>query len=333
MFSRIVERFWYSQSPLIWLFWPLHLPFLALVSLKRAFYQYGVLKAQSFDKPVLVVGNLSIGGTGKTPFIVELVEMLAEKGIRVGIVSRGYKSSLSIFPHQVAEKDTAELVGDEPYMLYKKLAVPVVISPKRTEAVALLIQNNNVDIVISDDGMQHYAMGRDIEVLLFDGTRQFGNQLILPFGPLREPFSRLKSVDLVVQNGDQRNSYRAQKTTVKALSLVHIETKQERELDYLKQQEVVAIAGIGNPSRFFSSLEKIVQIKSKTIYPDHHPFSINDFDNVHEDKIVVMTEKDAVKCQSFAKKNWYYLKVKMVFEPSLTSQLEKLIARTIQDYK
>lgn len=280
-------------------------------------YKFGLIRANSFKRPLIVVGNLSVGGTGKTPFISSLTRYLLNQNLSVGIVSRGYKATLTSFPHQVSNVDSAFGVGDEAFMLYQALRVPVVISPKRSDAVNYLLDNNQVDVVISDDGLQHYSMNREIEIVLFDGARQFGNKLILPFGPLREPISRLRSVDYVVQNGTQENKYTQHNAKIAEISLVNVSTKEEKPLDYLSKEEVVAVAGIGNPNRFFASLENYVAIKSKLVFPDHHAFELKDFDRIHEDKLVVMTEKDAVKCQKFAKKNWFYLRVEMRIENAL----------------
>ena len=325
MLGQFIQSVWYSRSRLTWILWPLSLPFLLLVLAKRAWYQLEIFKGPSFNKPIVVVGNLSVGGTGKTPFITSLASYLSSKNMSVGLVSRGYKADIKNFPHQVTEEDTAFSVGDESFMQFRKLSLPIVIAPKRADAVKYLLENNQVDVVISDDGLQHYSMERDLEIALFDGARQFGNKLILPFGPLREPITRLHSVDYVAQNGEQENKFTQHKVKLVEVSLVNISTKEEKQLNYLSEQEVVAIAGIGNPERFFASLEKFVTIKSKTVYPDHHAFSLRDFDHVHEDKLVVMTEKDAVKCESFAKKNWYFLKVEMQVESALLEQIEQSI--------
>lgn len=325
MFDQFIQSVWYTRSPLAWLLWPLSIPFLLIVMAKRAAYRLGWLSVHTFDKPLVVVGNLSVGGTGKTPFITSLVTFLVSKNMSVGLVSRGYKASIKSFPHQLSNEDTALTVGDESFMQYRKLNVPIVISPNRAQAVEYLLSNNQVDVVISDDGLQHYSMGRDVEVVLFDEIRQFGNQLILPFGPLREPVVRLNSVDYVIQNGGQETNYTKHKVELIEISLVNINSGEEKPLNYLNEQEVVAVAGIGNPNRFFESLEKYVTIKSKTVYPDHYVYKIDDFDRIHEDKLVVMTEKDAVKCEVFAKKNWFYLKVEMDIEDSLLSEVEKQI--------
>ncbi len=323
--THAVEKFWYSRSWLTLLVWPLQLPLLLLVLLKRLAYRYNLLASNRFNKPVLVVGNLSVGGTGKTPFIASLVKHFSQQGVSVGIVSRGYKSTVSSFPHQVSDQDNATTVGDEAFMQYKNLKVPIVISPARSNAVDYLLKNNQVDLIISDDGLQHYQMGRAIEVVLFDGARQFGNKMILPFGPLREPLGRLKSVDFVIQNGNQPTEFTHDKSTLVETALVNLKSGESKPLEFLASQEVVAVAGIGNPQRFFDSLSKFAKINSTSVFPDHHKFSLADFNHIHEDKVVVMTEKDAVKCTTFAKKNWYYLSVSMDIPTSLLQRINKKI--------
>ena len=337
---HLIESIWYSQSKLNWLLWPFSLPFLLLVELKRFLYQSRVISENKFGKPVLVVGNVSVGGTGKTPFINQLVRMLADEGIKAGMVSRGYLANISKYPHQVNESDPVEQIGDEAFMQYldlnvkDKLSIPMVIDPSRSNAVEHLLQRNDVDIVISDDGMQHYKMSRDIEVLLFDGKRQFGNQLVVPFGPLREPVSRLKTVDLVVQNGMEpiKNGFTDHRVCINTKSIVNLKTREEIFVEDFSSKEVIAVAGIGNPLGFFESLEAICQVKDKVIFPDHHNFQKNDFDGFGDD-IVVMTEKDASKCYEFARQNWYYLKVEMKLDKTLQAKLLKLVNSSIAKRK
>ncbi|MBV1909489.1 MAG: tetraacyldisaccharide 4'-kinase [Kangiellaceae bacterium] len=316
-----IEKLWYSRSKLTWLLWPLHLPFLILVSLKRYLYQVGFLKQTSSDKPVVVIGNLSVGGTGKTPFITTLVEMLKKNNIKVGIISRGYGSEIENYPHQVTLEDTAYAVGDEAYMQFLKLNIPVVIDSDRARARDYVFENNQLDLVISDDGLQHYGLARELEVVLFDGNRQFGNQLILPFGPLRESTLRLSSADIVVQNGLQSTNFSKYKVEINEVCFVSLLTGEEVSLDCFKDVSVDAIVGIGNPKRFFDSLKNHTQVKTYSVFKDHHAFSMNDFENFSDQNILVMTEKDAVKCKSFAKKNWYYLKIEMHFDDVFSSEL------------
>jgi tetraacyldisaccharide 4'-kinase len=310
-----IEKLWYSRNPLCWLVWPFHCVFYLVVQLKRGFYLAGITACQKFDKPVILVGNINVGGTGKTPFIRLLVNHLKSRKLKVGIVSRGYQAKINRFPHQVGGSDTALTVGDEAFMQYSELEVPIVIDPNRSQAVKHLLNNNTVDVVISDDGLQHYKMGRDLEIVLFDGQRQFGNQLIMPFGPLREPVSRLKTTDLVIQNGTQDNPYTEYQAALIPVSLINLSSKLETPINginhLIEGRHVNAVAGIGNPMRFFTTLRNILltdeaevseqgnrnakSLFSENTFPDHHAFTADDFVGF-DDEFVVMTEKDAVKC-------------------------------------
>ena len=329
--TNLIERFWYSNSKWLLIFWPLNLLFYLLVQAKYFLYKTKFLTSNSFSKPVIVIGNISVGGTGKTPFINQLALYLKAKGYRCGIVSRGYKSQCSHFPHQVSPSDKVELIGDEAFMQFHSLnstsdeLIPVVIDPNRSRAVNYIINNNPIDIVISDDGLQHYQMSRDIEILMFDGERQFGNKFILPFGPLREPMSRLNSVDLVVQNGNQETEYTEYKTQLSATHFVNLKTGKKHSLNYFNENsiKVNAIAAIGNPNRFYKSLSGYATIDKKRSFRDHHLFKVNDF-LPYENSYIIMTEKDAAKCYEFAKENWFYLKVEMEFDNKLTQALDSL---------
>jgi len=328
-----IEKIWYSKSKLKWLLWPLHLFFYYMVWFKRFLYQSNIISNQKFSKPVIVVGNLSVGGTGKTPFISQLAKVCFNKGIKVGIVSRGYLAQTTQFPHQVSYDDDALSVGDEAYMQFKKLKafdVPLVIDPDRARGVNYLINNNQVDLVISDDGLQHYNMSRDIEILLFEQQRQFGNQLVLPFGPLREPMSRLTTVDLLVQNGSSNNQFSKSLAILTPTKFVNLKSGKEYSTDlFSKQQKKTnAVAAIGNPKRFLDSLRSVAEVGSTKFLIDHHQFQLDDF-NEFKDQIVVMTEKDAVKCYPFAKENWYYLAVEMEFNQHLCEKLDFYITTAI----
>jgi len=271
----------------------------------------------------LVVGNLVVGGSGKTPFIVWLVKQLQAKGLSVGIISRGYGGKSKQWPLLVDEHSDATMVGDEPVLLAKQLGVPIAVSPLRIEAVALLEQNHDLDIIISDDGLQHYGLARDIEIVLVDAQRLCGNGLCLPAGPLREPKSRLDLVDFIVYNGQMDMNSEPEKWQTKSHQMnlqpvcFHQVANPDNILDKhaFSGQRVSAIAGIGNPQRFFETLQDLdVEVQGQA-FKDHHIYSQQDFAEYDESTPLLMTEKDAVKCQSLARangkqgENWWYLEV------------------------
>ncbi len=333
-----IEKFWYSPSKLKLLFYPLSVVFALLARFKAFLYKINFLKVNSTHLPVIVVGNITVGGTGKTPFIRYLVKQLSDRGLKVAIVSRGYKSMAPCYPHIVNQSDSVETVGDEAYMQYhymknKQLNVPMVIDPNRSRAIKCLSDKYSLDVVISDDGLQHYAMARDFEIVMLDAKRIFGNRLMLPFGPLREPISRLKQVDYVIQNGinntdefslDKSLSSSMAQMKMGCVGLVQVSSKQLVSTESLQGKKVSAIAGIGHPNRFFESLSENFELIEKQAYPDHHAFKLSDFNDVKGD-IIIMTEKDAVKCEAFAKDNWYYLLIETFLDNQDFNRLYDLI--------
>lgn len=329
---RFIEWFWYPsrryRSLFYYIFWLFNVPFLLLVKLKYVSYNMKILKSNHFSKPIVVVGNLSVGGTGKTPFIANLVKLLNQHDISCGIVSRGYYSKVEKLPHQVSGLDSASRVGDEAFMQYQNLKIPIVIDANRSNAVNYLIDNNDIDIVISDDGLQHYQMQRDFEIVIMDSSRAFGNKLVLPFGPLREPISRCHSVDLLVKNGHHLTevdieSIAHEEVSIRAKQLVNLKTGEKVRFEDFSSRSVFAVAGIGNPHRFFETLESICTVTKTKTFNDHHAFCENDFLSLSDDieTPVIMTEKDAVKCKKFAKDNWFYLQITMQFEENLADKL------------
>lgn len=297
-----LEKLWYGRHPLRWFFWPFSLAYQGMVSFRRyclrSFFQ------QHFTVPVVVVGNLTVGGVGKTPLVIALVKAFQAKGVRVGVVSRGYGAAISAFPYEVNQRDNPEQVGDEPLLLAKKCACPVVIAPRRVDAVQYLVETHKSQVIISDDGLQHYAMGRSLEIVVIDGQRGMGNGMCLPAGPLRETVSRLQTVDLVVVNeGHWPGAYPMSFTPG---PLTHLVTGQVMKLSDLPEP-IAAVAGIGHPARFFSTLTDLGVSFRPYPFPDHHAFVPVDFSM--REKSVVMTEKDAVKCQWFAADNWYFLAI------------------------
>jgi tetraacyldisaccharide 4'-kinase len=368
--ASTIEKFWYSTSKTRFLLWPLLWPlsfFIALLThLKRYLYRMGLYKTHSSQVPVLVVGNITVGGTGKTPFIALIVEQLTKMGLKVAIVSRGYKSAAPYYPYIVSSSDNVECVGDEAFMQCATLNVPMAIGADRAKAVKLLADNFKLDLIISDDGLQHYAMSRVFEIIMVDAKRLIGNGLMLPFGPLRESKLRLSSADYVIYNGEvetgklgnykQLNKQQLNKRqlirfnskqstmVLKVKGLVKVNDNQPADLDLLNNSLVAAVAGIGHPQRFFNSLSQYNSNYKPFVFADHHAFNKNDFINIKaemgfdkapqhknndqaQNQLVIMTEKDAVKCKDFAEDNWYYLKV----SAQLPSQdLEQLIERIHQ---
>jgi tetraacyldisaccharide 4'-kinase len=297
-----------------------------LMTLRHLLYQSGILPTQKLDVPVIVVGNIVAGGTGKTPLVIWLVAYLKEKGYQPGIVSRGYKSKVKQWPQQVRIDSNPELVGDEPVLLARRTNCPVAIAPNRYIAAEALIEHEQVDIIVCDDGLQHYALERDIEIAVIDGVRRHGNGRCLPAGPLREPVSRLKSVDMVVCNsGAVRGEFEMEYMPQQLCSVM--DKNRRCDVEQFRNQSIHAIAGVGNPAKFFSYLRGKGIRTIEHEFPDHYQFKAKDI--CFEDGFpVVMTEKDAVKCTKIASKEHWFLpiNVKMTdaFEHRLTILLKDI---------
>ena len=297
-----LDKLWYTRQPHRWLLLPFAWVYQAITVIRRHYLQRTC--QQTFSVPIIVVGNISVGGVGKTPLVIALAQKLQAQGIRVGIVSRGYGASVASFPHEVNTHDTATLVGDEPLLLAKRTGCPVVIAPDRVQAVQYLLAKHQSQVVISDDGLQHYKMGRAIEIAVIDGVRGLGNGLCLPAGPLRESACRLTEVDFIVVNGGTwPNGYRMDLQPGRLTKLTHGDTIDLAELS----GPVAAVAAIGHPQRFFTTLQVLGVQFNAYPFADHYAFQADDLRL--PEQTVVMTEKDAVKCQSFALDSMYYLPV------------------------
>lgn len=309
-----MENFWYGKHPFRWILWPIAFIYKLVTQLRRIiierFYQ------QSFPIPLIVVGNLTVGGVGKTPLVIELAKQLQAKGLRVGVVSRGFGSKITQFPHEISLDEDANQVGDEPLLIAKQANCPVVIAPKRVQAVQYLLDQYNSQIVISDDGLQHYAMGRAIEIVVIDGLRQLGNGLCLPAGPLREDVSRLATSDFIVVNEGAWPG--AHPMVLQPGELTHLATGQVVSINAVKGS-IAAVAGIGHPQRFFNTLQHLGIEFKQYPFPDHHTFHQEELQ--FEEQSVIMTEKDAVKCQSFAENTWYFLPVEAKLSDSFWQSL------------
>ena len=304
---------------------PLAFLYYVIISLRRFFYKIGLKKTKYFSVPVIVVGNITVGGTGKTPLVIWLAHVLKQQGFKPGIVSRGYGGKMRHYPLIVNSKSIVTQTGDEALLIARQTQCPVVIDPERVNAVQTLLQTTDCNIVISDDGLQHYALGRDIEIAVIDGTRRFGNGFYLPAGPLRESVKQLATVDFVVSNGAAQSCEYAMQLMVNRF---HQVTQPDVSVDanFFSNKTIHAVAGIGNPARFFATLRQLGLIIIEHPFPDHYLFKKTNF-NYGDDAIIVMTEKDAVKCEQFATKNFWYLPVQANvanLEQALLAKLECL---------
>jgi len=297
---------WYNGAWWLWLARPLEWLFRCLTALRRQLYTSGLLSCYRADKPVVIVGNITVGGSGKTPIVIALVEALQAQGIAVGVVSRGYGASAGVFPHTVCDTSTSADCGDEPLLIYRRTRCPCVVAPSRPAAVRALLANFAVDVVISDDGLQHYALARDMEIAVLDARVGVGNGFCLPAGPLREPVSRLQSVDYVLYRGsdDPLNGVYYEHDC-----LVNLVTGEQRPVAVVAiGKSIVALAGIGQPAQFFESLLRLGFETEQCVFPDHHAYSAADLAGLG-DKPIIMTEKDAVKCREIAGGNSWYLRI------------------------
>lgn len=248
--------------------------------------------------PVVVIGNITVGGTGKTPLAIALINDLKQKGYQPALISRGYGGKAGKYPQRVYPESDPRHVGDEPVLIAGKTGVPVVVDPQRKRGIQYLLEEiNNIDVIVSDDGLQHYAMGRDIEILVIDGNRRFGNGMLLPAGPLRESIDRKRSVDFCICNGIVAENDEFQ-MLLKLENVAALRGGEQKTLREFADKKVHAIAGIGNPQRFFSALTQQGMEVISHAFADHHQFKENDC-RFSDDYPVLMTEKDAVKCQQF----------------------------------
>ncbi len=299
----LLDKVWYqSRHPFSRLLQPFSWLYRSVTACRRLvlthFFQ------TRFSVPVIVVGNISVGGVGKTPLVIEVAKKAMQQGLKVGIVSRGYGSKIKSFPYEIQANDSSVMVGDEPKLIAESTSCPVVIAPKRVDAIHYMISHHKPDLIISDDGLQHYRMGRTIEIAVIDATRGLGNGLCLPAGPLREPSNRLKQVDFLVANaGNWPNAF---SMLLKPTSIIQLTTGKQVEAEFFSEH-VAALAGIGNPQRFYSTLTQLGIKFTPHDFPDHYRFQASDFD--FEKSLVIMTEKDAVKCRDFATDRMFFLAV------------------------
>ena len=287
--------------------------------LRRGAYQAGMRRSRQVGCPIVVVGNLSAGGTGKTPLVIAIAKLLARRGLRVGVVCRGYRGTASRWPRQVRSDSDPNRVGDEAVLLARRTGGPVAAGPNRIAAARILFRRAKCDVILSDDGLQHLGLARDVEIVVVDGVRRHGNGRCMPAGPLREPLGRLASVDLVVVNGAARSDeLEMQLVAGDAVSLV--DAGQTRPLDSFRGAPVHAVCAIGHAERFFRTLEAHGMTIVRHPFPDHHPFREAEI-RFPDGAPVLMTEKDAVKCERFADARHWYVPVEAVLSSELEARL------------
>ncbi|MGL4723604.1 MAG: tetraacyldisaccharide 4'-kinase [Scandinavium sp.] len=324
----MIARIWSGESPLWLLLLPLSWLYGLVSGCIRLSYRLGIKKAWRSPVPVVVVGNLTAGGNGKTPVAIWLVEELQKQGIKAGVVSRGYGGKAEHYPLILTSETTTVQAGDEPVLIYQRTGAPVAVSPERSDAVKALLASHSPQIIITDDGLQHYRLARDVEIVVIDGVRRFGNGWWLPAGPMRERASRLKSVDAVIVNGGVPRESEIPMQLQPGLA-VNLLTGEKRDVASLPG--IVAMAGIGHPPRFFATLEQCGAHPLKTVaLADHQALTAASVVALADaNQSLVMTEKDAVKCRSFARDNWWYLPVDAVFDDQRASQLiQQLVSLT-----
>lgn len=327
---------WYGSRR--WTLWLL--PLTGLFVLLSAARRFWLLRyaARKLATPVIVVGNISVGGTGKTPLLITLVKWLQQQGFNPGVISRGYGGNAPHYPYLLDASSSAAEAGDEPITIFQQTGCAVCVGSDRI-ASARFLEDEGCDILLSDDGLQHYRLARDIEIAVVDGQRGLGNGWRLPVGPLREAASRLKNVDWVIVNspadgfvlpGMEDLFYIPMH--VEPQDFINLQSGEKLHGTHFNNAQVNAVAGIGNPQRFQQTLTSLGVQSSLRIFSDHHAYVPDDlvFDNYLP---VIMTEKDAVKCKAFAQSNWFYLPISASLPDTFWSAFQQKILRAVEQKK
>jgi tetraacyldisaccharide 4'-kinase len=334
--SSSLEQAWYRHSSWALLLLPFSWLFRGVAATRR-YYHQRVAPNPSLNVPVVVVGNITVGGTGKTPLLLALVTHFKQQGCRPGVISRGYGGNASEYPILVSTASAADEVGDEPLLLAS--ACPVVVDPDRYRAAQFLLEQASCDLILSDDGLQHYLLPRDIEIVVVDGGRGFGNGHCLPAGPLREPVSRLTQTDFILINSNDLGRCNLDPSNlnkgVDSSFRLKIEPAQFRHLvsgqqlqpqDWADSRQVHAVAGIGNPQRFSTTLEQLGFEVQLHTWPDHHDFQGDEL--IFDDNLpVIITAKDAVKCHGIANDKVWVLDVVAVPDTDFLNKLTDAVGR------
>ena len=315
----------YVRSTWIKLLIPISYLYLCIIVLRNFLYFTGLLEIKKVSVPVIVIGNITVGGTGKTPLLIAITSHFLSIGLKPGIISRGYKSSNKNI-REVTNNSKFFDVGDEPFMLKRQLRVPVFVGKKRFSTAELLLKKYpEVDVILSDDGLQHAELARDYEIIVVDQTREFGNKYLLPAGPLREPIKRLDSANAIVAKGGMKTyknsfcmNYNASDSIRSLLGNKYL------KINHLKSSRLYAATGIGNPEKFFSLLKESGLTFDRLIFDDHHNFSNEDFSQCGN-AIIIMTEKDSVRCLHLKNKNMWYLPIVAIVDKKLFTDIKNKI--------
>jgi tetraacyldisaccharide 4'-kinase len=316
-----LEQHWYRFTPISLLLLPVSWVYCLLMVLRRGLYRLRIFSPVSLPVPVIVVGNITVGGTGKTPLVIWLADFLRQQGMRPGIVLRGYGGSAVDWPLVVTPDYDPDVVGDEAVMLARQSRCPVAADPDRVRGAQHLVREHHCDVIVSDDGLQHLRLARDIEIAVIDGVRRFGNGRCLPAGPLREPVSRLNDVALRVVNGEPRQGEVGMTLAETGLCRVNAPDTYASAGSF-RGETVHAVAGIGHPDRFFSHLRRLGLKAIEHPFPDHYRFRAADI-RFGDGLAVIMTQKDAVKCERFADDNMWYLAIEARPDPRVGEEVWK----------
>ena len=328
---RFITNSWRKGSSWLNLLMPLSFLFRIIVSIRKKLL-CKTERPDNFTVPIVVIGNITVGGAGKTPLTITIANKLVSLGYKPGIVSRGYKAQPPRYPFSIEANSDSTIAGDEPLLIANNTGCPVVIDTNRSRAVRFMLSEFDVDLILSDDGLQHYKMYRDVEICVVDENGVLNNKNCLPVGPLREPLSRLDEVDLIVLNDiNQEDISRnllipTHKMKVIPKSFVNLSTNEVKPFSgapFNIGNRIQAITAIANPNRFFETLETLPYPIEKLYYPDHYEFVAHDFtaEKIDKHQPVVMTEKDAVKCGAFANSNFWKLTTITKLEDSFFNAL------------
>ncbi|MEI8055077.1 MAG: tetraacyldisaccharide 4'-kinase [bacterium] len=323
MINLTPPKFWYKKSIISYVLLPFSFIYLVVISLRKFYYQ--IFPGQKLPVPIIIVGNITVGGAGKTPLVIYLAELLKNNGYNPGIISRGYGGKSKNYPLLVTSGSKVEEVGDEALLIARRTQCPMIVGPKKNTAIRALLADGRCSVVISDDGLQHYALPRDIEIAVIDAFLSFGNEFCLPAGPLREPIARLQQVDFIVKNYNMHFSDDESGMLLEPIGFYSLKnsaiTKTINEFSLAFSRKAIhAIAGIGNPQRFFSTLRQLGLLNViEHPFPDHYSFRASDL--LFDGGVVIMTEKDAVKCDTIAGENCWYLKIEAKLSDKLVKQV------------